>query len=75
MAAEATGILLVPVEVGSPDTLEAAFKTLGTERVERCSCHLTQPFTQGAGKLPSWPQQHIYRRFMVIASTSKMADS
>jgi putative ABC transport system substrate-binding protein len=34
IAAEATGILLMPVEVGSPDKLEAAFKTLGTERVE-----------------------------------------
>ena len=34
IAAEATGLLLVPVEVGSPDKLEAAFKMLGTERVE-----------------------------------------
>src|SRR5262249_31157126 len=34
IAAEATGILLVPVEVGNPDTLEAAFTTLGTEHVE-----------------------------------------
>ena len=31
---EATGTRLVPVEVGSPDTLEPAFKTLGTEHVE-----------------------------------------
>jgi putative ABC transport system substrate-binding protein len=34
IAAEAAGILLVPVEVGSPDKLEPAFKTLGTERVQ-----------------------------------------
>jgi putative ABC transport system substrate-binding protein len=34
IAAEAAGILLVPVEVDSPDKLEPAFKTLGTQRVE-----------------------------------------
>ena len=34
IAAEAAGIALVPVEVGSPDKLEPAFKTLGTERVQ-----------------------------------------
>jgi putative tryptophan/tyrosine transport system substrate-binding protein len=34
IAAEAAGILLVPVEVGSPDKLESAFATLGMERVE-----------------------------------------
>jgi putative ABC transport system substrate-binding protein len=34
IAAEAAGILLVPVEVGSPDKLEPAFKPLGTERVQ-----------------------------------------
>jgi putative tryptophan/tyrosine transport system substrate-binding protein len=34
LAAEAADMLLVPVEVGSSDELEAAFKTLGTERVE-----------------------------------------
>jgi putative ABC transport system substrate-binding protein len=34
IAAEAAGILLVPVEVGSPDKLHSAFATLGTERVE-----------------------------------------
>src|SRR6266702_1415751 len=34
IAAEASGILLVPVEVGSPDKLNSAFATLGTERVE-----------------------------------------
>jgi putative ABC transport system substrate-binding protein len=34
IAAEAAGILLVPVEVGSPDKLGSAFATLGTERVE-----------------------------------------
>ena len=33
-AAEAAGILLVPVEVSSPDQLDWAFTTLGTERVE-----------------------------------------
>jgi len=34
IAAEAAGILLVPVEVGSPDKLDSAFATLGMERVE-----------------------------------------
>jgi putative ABC transport system substrate-binding protein len=34
IAAEAAGILLVPVEVSSPDKLDSAFATLGTERVE-----------------------------------------
>jgi putative ABC transport system substrate-binding protein len=34
IAAEAAGILLLPVEVGSPDKLEPAFETLRTERVE-----------------------------------------
>jgi putative tryptophan/tyrosine transport system substrate-binding protein len=34
IAAEAAGILLVPVEVGSPDKLESAFETLRTERVD-----------------------------------------
>jgi putative ABC transport system substrate-binding protein len=34
IAAEAAGILLVPVEVGSPEKLESAFETLRTERVE-----------------------------------------
>jgi len=33
-AAEAAGILLVPVEVSSPDKLDSAFATLGTQRVE-----------------------------------------
>ena len=33
-AAEASGILLVPVEVGDPDKLDSAFATLGTERLE-----------------------------------------
>jgi putative ABC transport system substrate-binding protein len=34
IAAETAGILLVPVEVSSPDKLDSAFATLGTERVE-----------------------------------------
>ena len=34
IAAEAAGILLVPVEVGSPEKLEAAFDTLRKERVQ-----------------------------------------
>src|SRR5215468_3134926 len=34
VAAEAAGIRLVPVEVSSPDKLDSAFATLGTERVE-----------------------------------------
>jgi ABC-type uncharacterized transport system substrate-binding protein len=34
IAAEAAGILLVPVEVGSPDKLESAFDTLRKARVE-----------------------------------------
>src|SRR5215468_4624411 len=34
IAAEAAGILLMPVEVSSPDKLDSAFATLGTERVE-----------------------------------------
>jgi ABC-type uncharacterized transport system substrate-binding protein len=34
IAAEAAGIQLVPVEVSSPDKLDSAFATLGTERVE-----------------------------------------
>jgi putative ABC transport system substrate-binding protein len=34
IAAQAAGILLVPVEVSSPDKLDWAFETLGTERVE-----------------------------------------
>ena len=34
IAAEAAGILLVPVEVGSADKLGSAFETLGKERVE-----------------------------------------
>jgi len=33
-AAEASGILLVPVEVSDPDKLDSAFATLGTERLE-----------------------------------------
>jgi putative tryptophan/tyrosine transport system substrate-binding protein len=33
-AAEAAGILLVPVEVSSPDELDSAFATLGAESVE-----------------------------------------
>jgi putative tryptophan/tyrosine transport system substrate-binding protein len=33
-AAQAAGILVVPVEVGSPEKLESAFDTLGKERVE-----------------------------------------
>src|SRR5262249_12607644 len=34
IAAEASGILLVPVEVGSPDNVDSAFAMLGRERVE-----------------------------------------
>src|SRR5215472_1444407 len=34
IAAEAAGMLLVPVEIDSPDKLEPAFKALGTERVQ-----------------------------------------
>ena len=34
MAAEALGILLVPVEVSRPDQLDSVFATLGAERVE-----------------------------------------
>src|SRR5215468_956103 len=34
IAAEASGILLVPVEVGSPDKVDAAFAMLGREHVE-----------------------------------------
>jgi putative tryptophan/tyrosine transport system substrate-binding protein len=33
-AAQAAGILLVPVEVSSPDELDSAFATLGAESVE-----------------------------------------
>src|SRR5215470_7345429 len=34
IAAEAAGVLLVPVEVSNPDKLDSAFATLGMERVE-----------------------------------------
>jgi putative tryptophan/tyrosine transport system substrate-binding protein len=34
IAAEAAGVLLVPVEVSNPDKLDSAFATLGAERVE-----------------------------------------
>src|SRR5215467_12353089 len=40
-----------------------------------CSSLLTQLFIRGVGRLPTLQQRHVCRRFSVIASMSKLADS
>ncbi len=73
IAAEASGILLVPVEVGSPDKVDSAFAMLGREGVEALLVPPDTTFYSRRRQIADLG--HICRRFMVIASMSKMAGS
>ena len=75
MAAEALGILLVPARLADPTSLIWRSQRWARSALKVCSSLLIQLFIRGVGKLPTLQQRHVCRRFTVIASMSKLADS